>query len=204
MGDSEYLLVFYALILPVVREFKPDYLFISAGGLWRWTIYIPVLSRLWCPLRGPRRHLPGHSWSLWSDDSGDHQAISMHRVVKLFSKELNKVMGGKNLILTLEGRFQMATYFIVIVTQKQKVVTTLQLWEPPLFSVPRPCLVSSLRGPGRFWLHSFHFCLPSKNRLDLSRPDYDMTKELPGKPFSEVRKHKYAHVCNPPLEISFV
>jgi len=27
--------------------------------------------------------------------------------------------------------------------------------------------------------------LPSKNRLDLSRPDYDMTKELPGKPFSE-------------------
>ena len=31
MGDSEYLLVFYALILPVVREFKPDYLFISAG-----------------------------------------------------------------------------------------------------------------------------------------------------------------------------
>ena len=32
MGDPEYLAVWYLLVLDTVREFAPDFIFVSAGG----------------------------------------------------------------------------------------------------------------------------------------------------------------------------
>lgn len=31
MGDPEYMAVFYSLVLPILEDYKPNYIFVSAG-----------------------------------------------------------------------------------------------------------------------------------------------------------------------------
>ena len=38
MGDKEYLLVFYTLVLNAIEDFQPDYIFVSTGQKkYHWT-----------------------------------------------------------------------------------------------------------------------------------------------------------------------
>ena len=45
MGDQEYLVIFYSIVMPVIQEFSPDYLFVSAGEAQNHLLY-QALSRL--------------------------------------------------------------------------------------------------------------------------------------------------------------
>ena len=147
MGDQEYLVIFYSIVLPVIQEFSPDYLFVSAGEAQN-HLLSQALSRLWLGLWRSCRQLPGHSWGLWLDDESEYQAINLYYAVKIILQELNKLMGGKNLILALEGKLQSLTKFLLRYEPFYKVDTTLRHWGPALSSAPRPYLATSLRSPG--------------------------------------------------------